>query len=94
MSPKIKTVGNKTAKSNPVFKSPPAASAIPPTIVGPAAAPKSPASAKNANIAVPPRGHFCEERLIVPGHIMPTASPQRAHPIRPSTEDADKDAVR
>ena len=39
-----------------------------PTIAGLTVPPKSPANAKNANIAVPPCGHFWEERLIVPGH--------------------------
>ena len=86
--------GNKIAKRSPVLRLPPTASAIPPTIVGPTAAPRSPANAKKANIAVPPRGHFCEEMQIVPGHIMPTASPQSAHPIRPMIEIGDRAANR
>ena len=77
------TTGKTTAKSKPVFRLPPTASAIEPTIVGHIVAPKSPASAKKANIAVPPLGQVFEEIQIVPGHIMPTASPQRAQPIRP-----------
>ena len=85
-------IGNIVVKSNPVFKFPPTASAIPPTITGLTVAPKSPASAKKANIAVPPFGHFCEERLIVPGHIIPTDNPQRAQPIRPRIGIGDRDA--
>ena len=88
------TIGNKVAKSKLVFKLPPTASAIPPTIVGPTAAPRSPANAKKANIAVPPLGHFCEEILIVPGHIIPTDNPQRAQPIRPIIEIGDRAANR
>ena len=85
-------VGKIVAKSKPNFKFPPTASAILPTIVGQIDAPKSPASAKNANIIVPPLGHFCEEMLIVPGHIIPTAKPHTAQPIKPSIATDDKDA--
>ena len=84
--------GNMVATSNPVFRLPPAISEILPTIVGLAVAPRSPAKAKNANIAVPPFGHFCEDRLIEPGHIMPTAKPQSAQPVRPRIGKAAKDA--
>ena len=65
-----------------------------PTIVGLTVAPKSPAKAKNANIAVPPLGHFCDEILIVPGHIIPTETPQSAQPANPIIGIDDKDAVR
>lgn len=78
-------MGNIVAASKPFFRFSPVTSATFPTIVGPAVAPRSPANAKNANIAVPPAGHFREERLIVPGHMIPTASPQRAHPVKPNT---------
>ena len=89
-SPKIMMIGNAIANSKPVFRSPPVASAIAPTMVGLIVAPKSPANAKNANIAVPPLGHFCEEMLIVPGHMIPTASPQSAQPISPKIEIGDR----
>lgn len=66
----------------------------PPTREGLTVAPKSPAKAKNANIAVPPLGHFCDEMLIVPGHIIPTETPQSAQPAKPIIGIADKDAVK
>ena len=55
-------------------------------------APKSPARAKNANIAVPPLGHFCEDMLIDPGHIIPTAKPQSAQPASPRIGNPDSEA--
>lgn len=85
-------IGNKVAKNKPVFKLPHTASAIAPTIVGLTVAPKSPAKAKKANIAVPPFGHFCAEMLIVPGHIIPTDKPQSAQPIRPIIGRGERDA--
>ena len=62
------------------------------TIAGLTVAPKSPANAKKANMAVPPLGHFCEEILIEPGHIIPTAKPQSAQPANPRTGVTAKDA--
>ena len=82
------------ATSNPVLRLPPAISERLPTIVGLTVAPKSPAKAKNANIAVPPLGQFCEEMLIEPGHIMPTANPQSAQPASPRIGNADREASR
>ena len=90
----IITVGKAVAKSKPVFRSPPTASAIPPTIAGLTVAPRSPAKAQKANIAVPPFGHFCYEMQIVPGHIIPAAKPQSAQLIRPIIETGDSDANR
>ena len=58
ISPRSITIGNMVAKSKPIFKLPPTASAILPTIAGLTVAPKSPANARKANIAVPPFGHF------------------------------------
>ena len=92
INPIIISVGKAVAKSKPTFKFPPTESAIPPTIAGLTVAPRSPARAKKANIAVPPLGHFCDEILIVPGHIIPTANPQRAQPIRPIIETGDRAA--
>ena len=94
INPIVKMIGNTVAVSKPILRLPPAISENLPTIAGLTAAPKSPARAKKANIAVPPLGHFCEEMLIVPGHMIPTVNPQRAHPARPKTEDADNDAKR
>ena len=86
--------GKTVAKSNPVFKLPPTVSAIPPTIAGLTVAHRSPANARKANIAVPPFGHFCEEMLIVPGHMIPTANPQSAQPTRPIIGIGDREASR
>ena len=63
--PKINTIGKNAATSNPIFKLPPAKLENTPTIDGPIEPPKSPPNAKNANIAVPPAGHFCAEILSV-----------------------------
>jgi len=73
--PTTRRTGKTVATSNPVFRLPPANSEMLPTMVGLTVAPRSPANAKNANIAVPPLGHFREEILIEPGHIIPTAKP-------------------
>ena len=86
------TSGKKVAKSRPVFRLPPTASAMPPAIAGLTVAPKSPANARKANIAVPPFGHFLEERLIVPGHIIPTDNPHSAQPDSPTIGEGDRAA--
>ena len=86
--------GKAVATSSPVFRLPPTILEIPPTIAGLTVAPKSPAKAKNANIAVPPLGHFCDEILMVPGHIIPTETPQSAQPANPIMGIEDKEAVR
>ena len=51
----MSTAGNIAAKGSPCFSPPPMAPVIIPTRVGPPEQPASPASASNANIAVPPR---------------------------------------
>ena len=63
-----------------------------PTIDGPIVAPRSPAKAKNANMAVPPAGHLCAEILIVPGHMIPTEIPHNAQPANPMIGVEDKEA--
>lgn len=80
------------AASNPVLRLPPAISERLPTTVGLTIAPKSPANAKNANIAVPPLGQFCEDMLIEPGHIIPTVKPQSAQPASPRIGNVDNEA--
>ena len=85
-------IGKTVANSKPIFRFPPMESAIVPTIAGLTVAPKSPANARKANIAVPPFGHFCDEILIVPGHIIPTDKPQSAQPTSPIIEIGDSDA--
>ena len=94
IKPRISISGNAVAASSPILRLPPAISETPPTIVGLTVAPKSPARAKSANIAVPPLGHFWEERLIEPGHITPTETPQSAQPARPKAGKEDNDAVK
>lgn len=94
INPRIRIKGNAVATSNPIFKLPPAILEMLPTIAGPTVAPKSPAKARKANIAVPPLGHFWDEMLIVPGHIMPTEKPQRAQPASPIIGKAERDAVK
>ena len=84
--------GNTDAASNPIFRLPPASPEMLPTAVGLTVAPKSPANAKKANMAVPPFGHAWDERLIVPGHIIPTPKPQSAHPIRPRNGNGEREA--
>lgn len=48
----------------------------------PECAPRSPAIASRANMAVPPLGSRPEHMLMVPGHIMPTENPHTIQPIR------------
>jgi len=84
--------GKMVATSKPSLRLPPAISETLPTIAGLAIPPKSPASAKSANIAVPPLGQFCDEILMDPGHIMPTVKPHTAQPKSPKIEILDKEA--
>ena len=77
----IMITGNIVAKIRPFFKSPPAASVSQPIKVGPDVQPISPATARNANIAVEIFGIAFVLRLIVPGHIADTDNPQSAQPI-------------
>ena len=53
-----------------------------PTKVGPTEHPMSPPRASSANMAVPPLDNVAAALLNVPGHIIPTDSPQTAHAIR------------
>ncbi len=93
-STKIKISGNTAAASSPVLRLPPLILETLPTIAGLTVAPKSPAKAKNANMAVPPLGHFLEEMLIDPGHIIPTEIPQSAQPASPIIGKEDSDAAK
>ena len=82
------------AANRPVFRLPPDHSDRVPTTAGLTVAPKSPASARKANMAVPPLGQAWEERLMAPGQRMPTLKPQTAHPARPSTGQGERAASR
>lgn len=74
------TTGKTAAKAKPYFISDPNVSAILPASEGPEVHHVSPARASIANIDVPPSGIAALAILKVPGHIIPTARPQSAHP--------------
>ena len=93
-SPNTMQTGNMVAASSPFFRFSPVASATLPTRTGPAVAPRSPANARKANMAVPPVGHFWEDKLMVPGHMIPTARPQSAHPDSPNIAQLESDATK
>ena len=93
-SPAASAAGKTTAASRPFFRSPPARSATNPTDMGPMVPPRSPASARKANIAVPPAGQMREAMLMVPGHMMPTEKPHRAQPATPRAGAGVRDASR
>ena len=93
-TPKINKTGKIVATNRPIFKFPFAKLEHIPTIDGPIEPPKSPPNAKNANIAVPPAGHFCAEILSVPGHMIPTERPHNAHPINPIIGTVAKETIK
>lgn len=66
----------------PAFRFSPNTPDTMPTSVGPPEQPISPPRANNANMAVPPFGKAADALLKVPGHIIPTDSPQTAQAIR------------
>ena len=86
--------GNTLPTRMPDRRLSPACCVTAPTRLGPKAPPRSPAMARRANSAVPPRGIRGDVMLIVPGHIMPTEKPQKTQPISPRTGFAHSDARR
>ena len=86
--------GKTVAARMPAFMFSPKASETKPTRVGPEEQPRSPASARSANIAVPPVRSEDAARLKVPGHIMPTEKPHIAQPIRLSNGQGESEASR
>ena len=78
----ISVTGKIIAVKIPVFIFPSAIPDTAPTREGPDEHPKSPASASKANIAVPPVRREAAALLKVPGHIIPTEAPHKAHPTR------------
>lgn len=86
--------GNTMPANTPVFKFPPEALETRPTRVGPPPQPRSPASARNANIDVPPFFISLEAVLNVPGHKIPTDNPHRAQPIKPRTGNGESEIRR
>ena len=91
---KRRTMGNTTPARMPVFKLSPAAPDTRPTNVGPTEQPKSPASARNANMAVPPRLMDADAILKVPGHKMPTDKPHSPQPMNPKMGIGDREIIR
>lgn len=86
--------GKMIANSSPFFKSPPTASVSQPIKVGPDVQPISPATARNANIAVEILGIALVLRLIVPGHIADTDNPHSAQPTSEIIAFGDRQASR
>ena len=54
--------------------------------------PRSPASARKANSAVPPFRKEAEATENTPGQRIPTVSPQKAQAMRDSIGEGDRDA--
>jgi len=82
MIPSRSSMGKRIPARIPIFKLSPHTPDTIPTKVGPAEQPISPPKANNANMAVPPFGKAAEALLKVPGHIIPTDSPQAAQAAR------------
>lgn len=82
------------AAKMPFFRSSAARLDTAPTTVGPPEHPRSPASASSANKAVPPFRIDEDALLKVPGHMIPTESPQIPRPISDKTGDGDKEMHR
>ena len=78
----------------PSLRLPDAASDTNPTRVGPAEQPTSPARARRAKSAVPPFLSAADALLKEPGHIIPTDSPQREHPIKETTDEGAREMHR
>ena len=74
----------------PCFKFPPIRSVAMPTTLGPLPQPRSPARAKKANMAVPPRRMDLAPMEKQPGHMIPTERPHRAQPARLKTVPVKK----
>ena len=90
----ISVIGKTVAAKMPIFKLSPSIPAILPANVGPPAQPTSPASARNANIAVPPPFIEVDASLYVPGQSMPTENPDTAIQIKPTIADDENDTVK
>lgn len=75
----------------PFFRSSEASPDTNPTKVGPPEQPTSPASASNANNAVPPLRNVADALLKLPGHMIPTDNPQTEQPISDKKGDDESD---
>ena len=90
----IISIGKIIAQARPALRLSEQAPETIPTMVGPLEHPISPARAKSANIAVPPFGSFDEAILNTPGHIIPTESPHKAHPISESSGIGERTVIK
>ena len=86
-------MGNRAATTKDARRSFFEAWAINPAADGPVRQPMSPAMAKRAKVRTE-GGSFFVARLYVPGHIMPTESPQSAQPTKDSAGKGDMAAIR
>ena len=93
-SPMISRTGNTIAAKSPAFRFSENAPDTTPTTPGPEEHPRSPASARSANNAVPPFGQDAAAILKVPGQNTPTENPQSPHPSSASTGFGDNAASR
>ena len=82
MIPISNTIGKIIPAKIPIFRLSSKTPDTIPTKVGPPEQPISPPNASNANMAVPPLGKTADALLKVPGHMIPTESPQTAQAIR------------
>lgn len=78
----------------PFFRLSDAILEIYPTSEGPPEHPKSPASASNANMAVPPFLIAADALLKLPGHIIPTDNPQIPHPTSDKNGEGEREIHR
>ena len=82
---KVSKTGKIKAARIPIFKFPLHIPDTIPTRLGPPEQPISPPKARSANKAVPPAGSAFDALEKVPGHMIPTDRPHRAHPARLKT---------
>ena len=97
LTPRIPTTsntGNTIPARIPSFRFSDSILETAPTSVGPPEHPRSPASASNANNAVPPFLIEADAILNVPGHMIPTDNPQIPQPIKEKIGDGDKEIIR
>ncbi len=87
-------IGKITAQRIPNCKFPPNTPDINPATLGPEEQPRSPASARRANIVVPPNFTLSAARENVPGQNTPTEKPQRIQPIRPTAGEGERPIMR
>ena len=88
------STGKMIAASIPAFRLSPIWLETNPASVGPEEQPRSPARARNANMAVPPPLMAAAALLKLPGQRIPTEKPHTAQPARLRTGNGAKDMQR